>query len=433
MSIDDSRENSFSSPFVNRELSWIDFNERVLEEGLKKDLPPLERFKFLSIVSSNFDEFFMVRVAAIKQTRQAGGGTDPSGLSPAELLEKISRKVHSINDRQFNALVNEVFPSLAQGGLSLLRPIEWSAEQREYLESLFVREFFPLLTPLRLGTPTDRSAAGLAEAKETSPLEEEAPLPSIENYSLYAAFLLEEAFVQSRMDRNSSPPAEHISIVRIPPTPERIVWLSGETLFPSNTGQRCWALLEDLVQVYGASFFPGYKVKESLVFKVNRDADFSVDEKRDEDFIVAMAEMLEGRGRSMPVRMVYSPGSNKIRDYLARRLCLEEDDLYEVAGPLNLGNLYDLILHRGFDHLREKPWEIYSHPVLHEDQPLWDRIRAGDIYFTCPTSPLILWSASFRKQRQTPMWRPSKPPSIGRAGILPSSGPWNRRAFRANM
>ena len=112
--------------FINRELSWIDFNERVLGEALKKDLPPLERFKFLSIVSSNFDEFFMVRVATIKQALKAGGrGIDPvEPLSPAELLGKISRKVRSIMNRQFDVLINEVFPDLARGGLSLRRPLE---------------------------------------------------------------------------------------------------------------------------------------------------------------------------------------------------------------------------------------------------------------------------------------------------------------------
>ncbi|MDR0497081.1 MAG: polyphosphate kinase 1, partial [Treponema sp.] len=128
--------NILSSPaFYNRELSWIDFNERVLGEGLKKELPPLERFKFLSIVSSNFDEFFMVRVAAIKQAMDKD--TDISGISSGELLEKIYRKVRSIISRQYDAFINEVFPDLASWGLCLKRPKDWSASQRDYLESFF--------------------------------------------------------------------------------------------------------------------------------------------------------------------------------------------------------------------------------------------------------------------------------------------------------
>ena len=363
--------------FLNRELSWLDFNERVLEEGLRKDMPPLERFKYLSIVSSNFDEFFMVRVAAIKRAREAGVLSDPSGLSSGDLLERINQKVRSMIGRQFDALMNEVLPDLANGGLCLRRPLYWSASQREYLESLFIQEIFPVLTPIRL--------------------DEEGPLPAIDNYSLYAAFLLES----ETFSADSFSLEEQVSIILIPSVLERIIWLPGDIRIPSEANfspgtytppgavpggmqETCWALLEDIVQTWGGYLYPGYKVKESLVFKVNRDADFSVDEKRDEDFIEAMEEVLEGRGRSMPVRMMYSPGSARVRDYLAHRLSLEESDLNEITGPLNLGNLYDLVQVRGFDHLREKPWGICSNPAFSEDQSVWESISHGDIIVHLP-------------------------------------------------
>ena len=340
--------------FYNRELSWIDFNERVLDEGLKKDLPPLERFKYLSIVSSNFNEFFMVRVAAMKHSVDEA---DPSGLRPAELLERIKKKVRSITVRQYDAFLNEVLPDLAKGGLRLRRPIEWSASQRNHLESVFAREVFPLLTPLRV--------------------EEDESLPSIENHSMYAGFLLELEASAAEVLTGENSARERISLIRIPQSPDRIIFLPEEPeTHEEEMGQTSFSLLEDLIETWGSYLYPGYKVRESLVFKVNRDADFSVDEQRDEDFIEAMEEMLEGRVRSMPVRMVYAPGSEKIRNCLARRLFLEEDDLFEQSGPLDLGKLYDLI--KGFDHLREKPWKIYSHPAFSEDQPIWDRITQGD-------------------------------------------------------
>ena len=394
-----------SQVFYNRELSWIDFNERVLGEGLRRELPPLERFKYLSIVASNFDEFFMVRVAAIKRS---GDEQDPSGFSRAELLEKIYRRVRSIAERQYGALVNEVFPELAKGGLSITRPREWSDSQSGYLESLFAREVFPLLTPLRV--------------------EEDDPLPSIESNSLYAAFLLEpeessaelhyselhslelhsvESLLGETPGEETSAgnppklvPVEHISIIRIPQVPDRIAWLPWETRFPDETSSAetkfssnaetsaegidhtSCALLEDLVETWGAYLYPGYTVAESLVFKLNRDADFSVDEQRDEDFIEAMAEVLEGRERSKTIRMVYSPGSKKIRDILARRLSLDDEDLFEVSGPLNPEKIYDLI--RGFDHLREKSWKIYSHPAFSEDQSIWDCISQKDVLLHLP-------------------------------------------------
>ena len=349
--------------FFNRELSWIDFNRRVLSEGLRKDLPPMERLKFLAIVASNFDEFFMVRVASIKRARE--GSVDPlpnsidGGFSPGELLGKISQKVRTLLDRHYDALKNEVIPALAQGGLSLMRPAEWSNTQKDYLESFFTREISPLLTPLRI--------------------DDETPFPLIENHCLYAAFLLTK---ESRGE-------EQISIIRIPRSHERVIWLPPEEIIFEKTGISYWALLEDLTETYGGCLYPGYKITESLIFKVNRDADFSVDEKRDEDFIEAMAEVLEGRERSMPVRMVHSKGSMKIRDCIARKLSLDEEDLYEAGGPLNLMNIYDLVSMRGPDHLKEKPWKIHMHPAfpppaLQGDQSIWDRIKAGDVILHLP-------------------------------------------------
>jgi len=344
--------------FYNRELSWVDFNGRVLDEGLRKDLPPLERFRYLSIVSSNFDEFFMVRVAAIKRS---GEDTDPKALRPPELLDRIYQKVRAIVSRQYEALVGEIFPDLAKGGLTLRRPNEWTDSQRNYLESFFAREVFPLLTPLRV--------------------EETEDLPSIDGYSLYAGFFLK---AETAGDEDEKPAENCISIIRIPQALDPVIFLprEKEDYEDEDMGQVYWALLEDLVETWGSYLYPGFKVIESLIFKVNRDADFSVDEQRDEDFIEAMEEVLEGRGRSMAVRMVYSPGSETIRDCLAQRLSLTEKDLFELKGPLALKKIYDSI--RGYDHLREKPWKIYPHPTFTEDQSLWDRISQGDVLLHVP-------------------------------------------------
>ncbi|AEF81419.1 polyphosphate kinase 1 [Leadbettera azotonutricia] len=341
--------------FFSRDLSWIDFNTRVLEEGLRQDLLPLERFKYFSIVSSNFDEFFMVRVAALKRAEKAGSRPDPSGLSPGEQLKIVSEKVRVIIQRQYSALKAEVFPSLAKGGLYLVRPSDWNDTQKSYLDSLFQREILPLLTPLRV--------------------EDGESLPAIDSLWLHAAFLLE-----------GDDGDEKISIIRIPPVLERIVWLPEDAASPGEGigGKASWALLEDLVLSWGSSLYPGFQVKESFLFKINRDADFSVDEKRDEDFIEAMEEVLEGRERSMAVRMVFSPGSMRLKDYFAKRLNLLEQDLYEIDGPINLGSLYDLVLVRGFDKLREKPWKIYAPAAFPEDASIWDRIKAGDVVLHFP-------------------------------------------------
>ncbi|MDR0584019.1 MAG: polyphosphate kinase 1 [Treponema sp.] len=362
--------------YFNRDLSWIDFNERVLEEGLRKDLPLLERFRFLSIVSSNFDEFFMVRVAALKRALRSGAAeppplADPSGLSPAEQLKGISEKAHAITRRLYACLKNEIFPGLAEGGLALLRPDSWTVPQMDHLESVFIGQVYPLITPLRI--------------------EEDKPLPFIGSRSINAVFLLvpETAAPENPMYAAGVVPpgkaqpeqkntAVQIAVAQIPPAQSRIIWL------PEEHEKLKWALLDDLMLVWGGYLFPGFRVKESMLFKVNRNADFSVDERRDEDFIEAMEEVLEGREKSEAVRMVYSPGSAGLRDELAKRFSLDGGDLYEVDGPFNTGDLLELTNVAGSEELQEKAWKIHPVPGFSEDVPVWDRISQGDVMLHLP-------------------------------------------------
>jgi polyphosphate kinase len=347
--------------FFNRDLSWIDFNRRVLEEGLRPELPPLDRFRFLSIVSSNFDEFFMVRVAAMKRAFRAGAGPDPAGLSPEQQLKETAEKTRIILGRLYDCLEGEVFPALARGGLELLRPDGYSLPLMDHLESYFMREVYPVLTPLRL--------------------EEDGEFPSIGSRSIYAAFLLSPG----------EPPEgeERTAIVKIPPALNRIIPLPS-----GGEGRTRWALLDDVILTWGGYLFPGYQVQEGMVFTINRDADFSVDEKRDEDFIEAMEEVIQSRDSSRAVRMVYTPESRRLRDELARRLDLAGEDLYEVPGPLDPGSLADLGQTRGFDALRIKPRKNYPHPAFSAalspspgspgEDPIWERISQGDLLLHVP-------------------------------------------------
>ncbi|MDR2477768.1 MAG: polyphosphate kinase 1 [Treponema sp.] len=363
-----------SALFFNRDLSWVDFNERVLEEGLRTDLPLFERFLFLSIVASNFDEFFMVRVAAIKRALRAAGAADrstgffvdPSLLSPAEQLKRISEKAHGIISRQYNCFENDIFPGLARDGLELLRPDSYTVPQMDYLESFFMGQIYPILTPLRI--------------------EDGKPLPFIESRNINAAFILVPDSAKAG-EQAAETPEEPIVMVQLPPALSRIIWLPKETA-PQGSGTKGerlqWALLDDMILVWGGYLFPGFRIRESMLFKVNRDADFSVDEQRDEDFIEAMEEVLEGREKSEAVRMVYSPGSVRLRDELARRFSLGPDDLYEVDGPFNTGDLLELASVAGFEHLQEKAWKIHSAPGFSEDAPVWDRINQGDVMLHLP-------------------------------------------------
>lgn len=343
--------------FFNRDLSWIDFNARVLEEALRDDLPVLERMKFLSIVSSNFDEFFMVRIAAIKRAMRKGESNDPSGLRCEEQLLQASNKIRSIVKRQYECLSKDVIPALAKAGLPLVHSSAYTTQQQQYLETIFLREVFPTLTPLRV--------------------EDDEELPSIGNLRLHSAFLLERLEKDTLNGWDAG--TESIAIVQIPSSLERIIWLPNET-----EATQAWTLLDDVVLNWGHTLFPGYKVKEALMFKVTRDADFGVDEDRGDDFLEAMEEVLVGREYSRAVRMSYSSGSPLLRQELAKRLGLEDLDCYEMPGPIDLRTLYDITRIKKFDHLREAPWKSYWPVELPEEEPFWDTIRRGDILLHFP-------------------------------------------------
>ncbi|MDR2783702.1 MAG: polyphosphate kinase 1 [Treponema sp.] len=391
--------------YFNRELSWIDFNERVLNEGLRVDMPPLERFRFLSIVSSNFDEFFMVRIAplkaALRAERQAEHTpekkADVSGMKYETILAACGEKTRSILKRQYDCLLNEIFPTLAANGLELLRPNSYSVDDTAFLETMFKREIAPTLTPLRLDNR-----------------------PLIGNKWLYAAFLLEPAH---KPDETAAPcvsapfntPADdasadclspRISVIKIPSSFDRIIWLptnktgwspereSADT--PEKNERKRFALLEDLILCFAHHLYPGFQIKGRILFQINRDADFSVDERRDEDFIEALNEALENREMSSPVRMVYTPGNETVKEKIADFLGFETHDLYEIPGPLQVSDLLGLVKMAGFDALKEQSWKIYRHPAFIADRQkeassyagfpdaVWDIIKAGDVLLHLP-------------------------------------------------
>jgi polyphosphate kinase len=406
--MEQSSDNESIFPCLNRDLSWVDFNERVLEEGLRKDLPLLERFRFLSIVSSNFDEFFMVRVSTIKRMLNKEGITiDPSGLLPAQQLKAISEKVHSIMNRQYECLRNDIFPGLAKNGLSLMQPDSWSVSQLDFLNSYFLTQIYPVLTPLRLET--------------------EKPIPVMESKALHAAFLLEPEHSGGLF-----PEEKQMVIVPLPSVLDRIIWLpnSGSMIVNGREMELLQiALLEDVITTWGAYLFPGFCVKESMLFKINRDADFSVDEQRDEDFVEAMAEVLESRERSDAIRMVYSSGSIKLRDELAQRFSLSADDLYEVDGPINPADFLELGNVAGLEDINEKPWKIYQSTDFNEETPIWDSISAGDCMLHMPYQSFDPVVRFFQEAASDPQVISIKTALYRTGGAIPGSGIHSSSAY----
>lgn len=362
--------------YFNRELSWIEFNARVLDEAFQRDVPLLERLRFLTIVSSNFDEFFMVRVASLKaQFARSPEWKDMAGIPVREQLERISLRVHELVHAQYDCLLNDIMPSLALEGICYVAPESYTPEQVRFLDGFFMNEVFPILTPLRT------SAEGL--------------FPSIGNLRLHAAFLLRSTFSVPtgpfatflettgvldgpKSDTSQESGRAPLAIVQIPASIRRIVWL------PEQDGQRRFTLLDDVVRTFGQRLFPGFSVEESLLFKVARDADFAVDEDRDEDFIAAIQEVLVSRLSSVPVRLICTGESPAILSYLREGMGLFEDDIYAVPGPIDLPTLVDLANIEGFDHLRNPVWKNYWPVHVPADVPLWDELKRTDVLLHVP-------------------------------------------------
>ena len=341
--------------YFNRELSWLEFNARVLFQGLNKELPLLERLQFLSIVTSNFDEFFQVRVASVKRMLMEGTNqSDASGLSPQMILTSISARAHQIIRSQQECLMSDILPALAEKGLVYVTPMQYTQNQSEYLQGVFNSEIFPLLTPLR----TDVEA-----------------FPHIKNLTTYAAFLLtpiKGIRINSEVLKGSDD-LPRIAFVEIPDGIRNIYWLPG-----SDGRSRQFALLQDVVAAFGTKLFPGFEVEETLLFKVTRDADFAVDEDAGKNFIHAMEDVLIQRKSSFPVQMTCNSSSQKIKSFLMEKLELKEDDIYLVNQIINPADLMELRDADENGSLSFEHWEHFYPADLPEDEPYWDTLKLHD-------------------------------------------------------
>ena len=345
--------------FFNRELSWVEFNARVLNQACDKTLPLLERLKFMTITSSNFDEFFMVRVAGLKaKALSMPDWKDSSGLTAKEQLSKISKRVHELTDIQTEVLNREIIPSLAEKGIVYVSSKEFDSNQEHFSEILFNEEIFPLLTPLR------------ADTNQTFSL--------ITNLKLHGAYLLKPIVENPNIPTEFLTNAEEsMVIVQIPKTVRRVIWL------PSKNDQRYFTLVDDILEKFVTKLFPGYKVTDSLIFKATCDADFSVEEDKG-DFIQAMENVLVKRDFAKPVRLVCNSSSPKIQEMLTEKLQLNPEDVYTVDGIVDISTLIDLREIEGFSELKFSSWKKSLIKGFVPGQPFWDKIKQGDILLHVP-------------------------------------------------
>ena len=352
--------------FFNRELSWIEFNARVLQKACDKKLPLLERIKFLSIVSSNYDEFFMVRVADLKR-HQSTNPTwkDISNLSVNQQLEKISKRIHELYKIQYDCLNDDILPSLKQEKIAYINANEFLLSDKIFAEKYFKDNIFPLLTPLKVN------------------FSENGEIPHLTNLKLHAGFLLKPLVETSIIPQEFKPQENEnpLAIVQIPSGIDRIIWLPKNE---SENETRRFTLLDDIIIKYGTQLFPGYSVEESMLFRVTCDAAFAVDEQRDNDFIEAMEEVLQARQSSLPVRLTCNKSSSLIKNFLIEKLKLTKDDVYEVDGIIDLSSLAKLSELTELEHLKFPKWKPCLPKEFDGENSIWDEIKKQDLMIHTP-------------------------------------------------
>jgi polyphosphate kinase len=355
--------------YLNRELSWLQFNSRVLHEALDVRTPLLERAKFLAIFSSNLDEFFMVRIAAIKQQIEAGvTQRSMDGLTPTEQLAAFSSQLRPLVKIQHQHFEQEIRGLLAKAGVKILNYVDLNQEQRSHLSNYFETQVFPVLTPLAV----DPSH----------------PFPNISNLSLNLAVVVKdpdtgkELFARVKVPRKSMP-----RFVKLP------------TDLGNSKREQVWHFvpMEQVIAHNLDALFPGMNIQEYHTFRVTRNADLEVEEDEADDLLEAIEQELRKRrmGGSTVRLELYASTPESIRVMLKRELELSDSDLYEVEGLLGLGDLMSL-LELPLAELKDAPW----HPVtpkrlrsegseefvtdLQEGLDIFREIRSGDILLHHP-------------------------------------------------
>ncbi len=328
-------------PYVNRELSWMDFNMRVLEEALKKENPVMEKLNFLGITASNLDEFFMVRVAGVKEQVESDYHVcDPSGLSPTELLALLSDKIHDFVDKQYSCLSRSILPILKRTGIRFLNPEEMDDIQKQYISDYFNKVLFPVLTPLAV----DRSR----------------PFPLLANKSLNIAVRLKK--------KNES----YFAVVQVPSI------LSRFLLLPSERGND-YVLLENVIIYKLEELFELNDIQSACTFRITRNSDLDIDEDS-EDLLIEIQKSIKKRKRGKPVRLELSQKHDQeTENFLKEMLEIDESEIYSIPGPLDLTFLNRFSSQPKYEGLRFKPIvPVYPPPDFWGQEDIFKAIREKD-------------------------------------------------------
>ena len=339
--------------FFNRELSWLDFNQRVLEVAEQKDLPLLERVKFCAIYSSNLDEFFMVRVAGLWDQVDAGiDARGPDGLSPGEQIEAIRSRTLELDNRLNSCLFDEILPELAEAGIRLASVEGLDPVLREEADRRFEQQVFPALTPLVIGLGR--------------------PIPYISNLSLSLAVAL----------RDPETSTDVLARIKVPTE------LLGRFIQLEDGDETVLVPLEQVIAANLQMVFPGVDVVDHGFFRVTRDADFTVSDEAD-DLLEAVQAELRRRKFGEVVRLEIAEGMNPaLEEQLVDMLRLQENEVVQLGSLLGMADLWDIVGLPGHSSLRDEPWTPITPPRLAGDEDetvdIFSTIRQQDILVNHP-------------------------------------------------
>lgn len=339
--------------FTNRELSWLAFNKRVLSEAKDNHLPLMERLKFLSITASNLDEFFMVRVASLKDQVNAGyTKKDIAGMTSKEQIDAILKETHKFTTAQYNTYNRSFLPSLKKNGLKIVTEFEkLTEEQADYVDNYFQKEVFPVLTPMAVDSSR--------------------PFPLIRNRSLNIGALLMDKKKKGTID---------FATVQVPSVLPRVVTIPTD-------GDNCTTviLLEQIIEKNIQKLFLNYRVLCQAPFRVMRNADLSIDEDEAADLLIEIEKQLKKRQWGEAIRLEVEDNIDKrLLKTLRKEFDLSEDAIFKINGPLDLTFLMKVYDIEGFDHLKEPKYIPQQPKMLDASRDLFEQIREHDILLHHP-------------------------------------------------
>ena len=347
--------------YLNRELSWLSFNDRVLEEATDPNNPLLEKLKFVAITSSNLDEFFMIRVAGLRHQKENGvTRKDIAGMTPEQQLQHISESAQHLVAKQYMYL-KKILNALELEGLYFVKPRDLTKGQLEWLRDYFEREIFPVVTPMAVDSSH--------------------PFPFLASKSLNLAMLLEKI---ERTGDDDNDIDVKTAIVPVPSVLSRIIALPEDK---ERKGCYDFVLLEDVIRHFAQQLFMGYDLLEAHAFRITRDADLYIDEEDAKDLVVEVERQLKKRQKGEAVRVEFERGTSRfMQRFITQSLDLVKNDLYEIDGPIDTTMYFRFCGIPGYDKLRypeAHPYTPWSMIQSHE-KDIFSMIREKDMLVHLP-------------------------------------------------